>query len=74
MVRGEVTERFADPLERVVVESAAGGHSILRVEIIDQANLLGVLGWLFEHGIELVSVRAADDKDPGGSGSGRSGD
>ena len=69
MVRGEVTERFADPLEGVVVESAAEDHSILKVEILDQAQLYGILGWLLEHGIDLVSVRAADDADPGGFGS-----
>jgi hypothetical protein len=74
MVRGEVTERFADALEGVVVESAARDHSILRVEILDQAQLHGILGWLFDHGIDLVSVRAAEDADPGGAGSGRSGD
>ena len=63
VVRGEVTERFAEPLEGVVVESA-GDTSILRVEIVDQAKLQGTLSWLYDHGIDLVSVNLAEDANP----------
>jgi hypothetical protein len=70
VVGGEVTERFAEPLEGVVVESA-GGQTVLRVEIVDQAKLHGILGWLFDHGIDLVSVHPAEDADPGGVASRR---
>jgi hypothetical protein len=63
VVRGEVTERFAEPLEGVVVESA-GDKSILRVEILDQAKLQGTLGWLYDHGIDLVSVNPAEEANP----------
>ena len=59
VVRGQLTERFTDPLEGAVIESA-GTRSVLRVEVVDQAMLQGILGWLFEHGIDLVSVCAAD--------------
>ncbi|MEV0290987.1 MULTISPECIES: hypothetical protein [unclassified Kribbella] len=59
VVRGEITERFAEVLEGVVVEQA-GDESILRVENADPAKLQGVLGWLYEHGAELVSLRRAD--------------
>ena len=65
VVRGEVTERFAEPLEGVVVESA-GAQSILRVEIVDQAELQGILGWLYDHGIDLVSVNPAGKADRDG--------
>jgi hypothetical protein len=65
VVRGEVTERFAEPLEGVIVESA-GDQSILRVEIVDQAKLQAILGWLFDHGIDLVSVHPAEEANPGG--------
>jgi len=46
-------------LEGIVVE-AAGDESILRVEDADQAKLQSVLGWLYDHGVELVSLRRAD--------------
>jgi hypothetical protein len=68
-VRGEVTERFAEPLEGVAVEPA-GGQSILRVEIVDQAKLQGILGWLYDHGIDLVSVNPAGKADPDAVGPG----
>ena len=63
VVRGEVTERFAEPLEGVVVESA-GDKSVLRVEIVDQAELQGTLSWLYDHGIDLVSVNLAEEANP----------
>ena len=60
VVRGELTERFAEPLEGVIVESA-GDKSILRVEIVDQAKLQGTLSWLYDHGIDLLSVNLAEE-------------
>jgi len=63
VVRGQLTERFTDPLEGVVIESA-GIQSVLRVDVVDQAKLQGILGWLYEHGIDLVSVGPADDASP----------
>jgi hypothetical protein len=69
VVRGEVTERFAEPLEGVVVERA-GGQSILRVEVVDQAKLQGILGWLYDHGIDLVSVNPAAKMNPDVVGAG----
>jgi hypothetical protein len=59
VVRGEITERFADVLEGIVVESA-GDESTLQVENADQAKLHSVLGWLYDHGVALVSLRRAD--------------
>lgn len=59
MIRGEVTERFTQDLDGVEVESA-GAESILRVEGADQAKLQGILGWLYGHGIELLSVGPAE--------------
>lgn len=63
VVRGEVTERFAEVLEGVFVDSA-GAESILRVENADQAKLLAILGWLYDHGIELVSMRRVEGTNP----------
>jgi hypothetical protein len=65
VVRGEVTERFAETLDGVVVDSA-GAESILRVENADQAKLQAILGWLYDHGIELLSVAPAAETTPPG--------
>lgn len=64
VVRGEVTQRFAEPLGGVVVESSKD-QTVLHVQVVDQARLQGILGWLFEHGIDLLSVRPADEVNPG---------
>lgn len=66
VVSGEVTQRFAEPLEGVVVECAQD-QTVLHVQIVDQARLQAILGWLFDHGIDLVSVRPAEEMDPEGA-------
>lgn len=63
VVRGEVTERFVEPLDGVVVESG-GDETILLVGIVDQAMLGSILGWLCDHGVDLVSVRPASEPTP----------
>lgn len=63
VVRGEVTERFLEPLEGVVVESA-GDDTILRVGVVDQAKLRSIVGWLCDHGVDLVSVGPASEPTP----------
>ena len=67
--RDEVSERFAEPLEGVVVELACG-QSILRIEIVDQAKLHAILGWLFDHGVDLVSLSPAAEANPDGGAPG----
>ena len=66
-VRGEVTQTFVEPLEQVFVEST-GDESILACEVADQAKLQAVLGWLYQRGVEIVSVvpdgGRADSVDP----------
>ena len=54
-VRGEVSQTFVEPLGQVFVEST-GDESILRCEAVDQAKLQAILSWLFERGVEIVSV------------------
>lgn len=63
VVRGEVTERFIEPLEGVVVESG-GDESILHVGLVDQAKLRSILVWLCDHGVDLVSVSPASEPTP----------
>jgi hypothetical protein len=61
-VRGELTQRFVEPLEQVFVESA-DDESILRCEVADQAKLRAILDWVYARGVELVSV-VPDDGSP----------
>jgi hypothetical protein len=70
-VRGEVSQKFVEPLEQVVVEST-GDESVLRCEVIDQAKLQAVFSWLYERGIEILGVVPADDADSVGAGTNRS--
>jgi hypothetical protein len=58
-VRGEVSQSFVEPLGQVFVE-ATGDESILRCEAVDQAKLQAVLSWLYERGVEIVSVGPDD--------------
>jgi hypothetical protein len=59
-VRGEVSQTFVEPLEQVVVESTSD-ESTLGCEAVDQAKLQAILSWLYQRGVEVVSVVAADD-------------
>lgn len=58
-VRAELTQTFVEPLGQVVVEST-GDESILSCESIDQAKLQTIFIWLYERGVEIISV-APDD-------------
>ena len=69
-VRGEVSQKFVEPLEQVVVEST-GAESVLCCEVVDQAKLQAVFSWLYERGVEIVSVVPADDADSVGAGTNR---
>jgi hypothetical protein len=58
-VRGEVSQTFVEPLGQVFVEST-GDESILRCEAVDQAKLQAVLSWLYQRGVEIMSVSPDD--------------
>ena len=62
-VRAELTQTFVEPLGQVFVESA-GDESILGCESVDQAKLQAILSWLYERGVEIVSVARNDDHTP----------
>ena len=61
VVRGELTASCTGtgPLEGLSVRSE-DGFSVITGEIIDQSQLLGVLGWLGGRGIEIVSLSPAE--------------
>jgi hypothetical protein len=61
-VRGEVSQRFVEPLEEVFVEST-GDVSVLGCEAADQAKLQAVFVWLYARGVEIVSVVPDDGPD-----------
>jgi hypothetical protein len=63
VVRGEVTERFLEPLECVDVTSSVD-ETTLRVEVVDQAKLRSILNWLSDHGVDLVSVSPSSGSPP----------
>jgi hypothetical protein len=54
-VRAQLTQTFVEPLEHVVVQSC-GDESILHCEAVDQAKLQAIFSWLYERGVEIVSV------------------
>lgn len=55
VIRGTIGQPLVGPLDGMSVE-AAGEESVLIGEIIDQAQLQGVIGWLSDLGIEIVSI------------------
>ena len=59
VIRGELGEPLVGPLEGMTVE-VAGEESVLVGDLLDQAQLQGVLSWLTTLGIEIVSVNPAD--------------
>jgi hypothetical protein len=59
VVRGTSEHLPVGPLECMTVE-AEGENSVLVGDIVDQAQLQGVLKWLSDLGIEIVSVNPAE--------------
>ena len=58
---GELAEPLVGPLEGMTVEDP-GDESVLTGDLVDQAQLQGVLSWLTTLGVEIVSVNPADDQ------------
>ena len=55
LVRGELTDDLAENLGARSFEPC-DGKTLVIVDVIDQAHLHGVLGWLQDHNIELERV------------------
>ena len=60
VIGSELAEPLVGPLEGMTVE-VVGKKSVLTGDLVDQAQLQGVLGWLTMLGVEIVSVNPADD-------------
>jgi hypothetical protein len=65
VVRGELaaSSTCTGPLEALTVRSE-NGFSVIIGEIIDQAQLYGVLNWLSGRGIEIVSLSPTESFGP----------
>jgi hypothetical protein len=59
VIRGTIGQPLVGPLEGMTVE-AAGEESVLVGDIVDQAQLQGVVSWLSDLGIEIVSINPLD--------------
>jgi hypothetical protein len=60
LVRGEITRPLVGPLENMTLEPV-GDRTLLRGDVVDQAQLQGILGWLTDLGVEIISVNPADE-------------
>ena len=59
VIRGDLGEPLVGPLEGMTVE-VVGDESVLAGDLVDQAQLQGVLSWLNTLGVEIVSVNPSD--------------
>jgi len=60
-VRGTIRQPLVGPLERMSVRTV-GDESILVGDVADQAALQGVLRWLWDLGVEVVSFNPLDGR------------
>ena len=58
-MRGELRAPATGPLEGMSLR-IEDGSSVITAEIIDQSQLHGILDWLGERGIEIVSISPAE--------------
>lgn len=54
IIRGTIGQPLVGPLEGMTVEDV-GEESVLVGDIVDQAQLQGVVSWLSDLGVEIVS-------------------
>ena len=65
VVRGELRASATGPLEGLSVR-IDDGFSVITGEIIDQSQLHGILDYLGERGIEIVSLMPAEGREEAG--------
>jgi hypothetical protein len=58
-VTGHLDDRWADPCEGRSVTREESGDTVLTFRVADQAALHGVLRWLRDIGVPLVSINPA---------------
>jgi hypothetical protein len=62
-IRGTLRQPLVGPLERMSVRTD-GEESLLVGEVTDQTALQGVLRWLWDLGVEVVSFNPLDARAP----------
>jgi hypothetical protein len=66
VVRGDLRDRFPEAfggLSTVSVStSVKDGCSVIRGDMVDQAQLVGTIVWLADCGVEIVSVTPVSDR------------
>jgi hypothetical protein len=63
VVRGELSHRYALAFEGMTL-ARRDGHTVITGEIVDQAQLHGLLDRVRDLGLELVSVNATAEPPP----------
>ena len=58
VVRGDLRDRFPDAF-RGLSTRGEGELTVISGDIIDQAQLIGVIVWLSDCGVEIISVAPA---------------
>jgi hypothetical protein len=56
-IQGHIDERRLSWLENMTIDHCPGGEMLLVGSIPDQAALFGLLSWLYDLGVPLLSVR-----------------
>ena len=64
VVRGELSRPLPGPLEGMTQESE-GDLTLLRGDVVDQAQLNGILRWLTDVGVEIIRINPADEPGAG---------
>jgi hypothetical protein len=59
VIRGTIPRAPVGPLEGMRVETS-GDETVLVGDVVDQAQLQGIIGWLSELGLEIVSLNPID--------------
>jgi hypothetical protein len=65
VLRGNIDGRLLERLEEATLVPASPSDIALECDIVDQARLHAVLRWLYETGMDLVSVEPVDNDSVG---------
>jgi hypothetical protein len=62
VIRGTLGQPLVGPLEGMAVE-VPGEESVLTGDVVDQAQLQGIISWLSDLGIDVVSINPLGGED-----------